>query len=256
MSSATIHFTTVEVWTTGGLVTCYLLFVMEIATRRVHFAGCTPSPDEVWMRQIGQNLADAEDGFLIGKRYVLMDRDGKFCPAFRAVLKTEGVKAVLLPPRSPNLNAHLERFHRSLKEECLERMIFFGETLLRNAIREIWPITTENEITRAWRIGSSFRATKSDSAAARSNAASDWVACCDTIIVRRRRRGVHLGHTPADGLRRAGQRQHLAPEAARPRPSKPALSTEIHPAYRLQHQPLTAPARHSSFLTTREWFCS
>jgi putative transposase len=48
----------------------------------------------------------------MGKRYVLMDRDGKFCPAFRAILKTEGVQAVLLPPTSPNLNAHLERFHR------------------------------------------------------------------------------------------------------------------------------------------------
>jgi transposase InsO family protein len=131
-----IDFTTIEVWTAGGLVTFYLLFVMEIATRRVHFAGCTPSPDEVWMGQIARNLTDAADGFLIGKRYVLMDRDGKFCPAFRAILKTEGVEAVLLPPRSPNLNAHLERFHRSLKEECLDRMIFFGEKSLQHAARE------------------------------------------------------------------------------------------------------------------------
>jgi putative transposase len=130
-----IDFTTIEVWTKGGLVTFYLLFVMEIATRRVHFAGCTPSPDEVWMKQIARNLTDDEDGFLNGKRYVLMDRDGKFCPAFQAVLKSEGAEPVLLPPRSPNLNAHLERFHRTLKEECLERLIFFGETSLRNAIR-------------------------------------------------------------------------------------------------------------------------
>ena len=131
-----IDFTTVEVWTKGGLVTYYLLFVMETATRRVCFAGCTPNPDELWMKQIARNLTDAEDGFLIGKRYVLMDRDGKFCPAFRAILKTEGVEAVLLPPKSPNLNAHLERFHRSLKQECLERMIFFGERMLRNAIAQ------------------------------------------------------------------------------------------------------------------------
>ena len=109
---------------------------METATRRVCFAGCTPNPDELWMKQIARNLTDAEDGFLIGKRYVLMDRDGKFCPAFRAILKTEGVEAVLLPPKSPNLNAHLERFHRSLKQECLERMIFFGERMLRNAIAQ------------------------------------------------------------------------------------------------------------------------
>ena len=86
------------------------------------------------MRQIARNLTDAEDGFLKGKHYVLMDRDAKFSDAFRDIFKSEGVEAVLLPPKRPNLNAHLERFHRSLKEECLERMIFFGETTLRNAV--------------------------------------------------------------------------------------------------------------------------
>jgi len=131
-----IDFTTIEVWTKGGLVTFYLLFVMELATRRVHFAGCTPNPDEAWMMQIARNLTDAEDGFPKGKRYVLMDRDGKFSPAFQAILKTEDVEAMVLPPQSPNLNAHLERFHRSLKEECVERMIFFGEAALWNAVRE------------------------------------------------------------------------------------------------------------------------
>jgi len=133
---AAIDFTTIEVWTKGGLVTFYLLLVMELKSRCVHFAGCTPNPNEVWMKQIAKNLTDIEDGFLKGKRYVLMDRDGAFCPAFREILKNEGAEPVLLPPQSPNLNAHLERFHRSLKEECLERMIFFGETALRNAVRE------------------------------------------------------------------------------------------------------------------------
>ena len=88
------------------------------------------------MMQVARNLTDAEDGFLTGKRYVLMDRDGKFSPAFQAILKTEGVDAVLLPAKSPNLNGHIERFMRSIKEACLERMIFFGENSLRNAIRE------------------------------------------------------------------------------------------------------------------------
>jgi putative transposase len=131
-----IDFTTIEVWTTGGLVTFYLLFVMELATRRVNFAGCTPNPDGPWMQQIARNLTDAEDGFLKRKHYVLMDRDGKFSPAFQAILKTQGVDSVPLPPKSPNLNAHLERFHRSLKEDCLDRMIFFGEASLRHAVRE------------------------------------------------------------------------------------------------------------------------
>ena len=122
-----IDFTTIEVWTTGGLVTFYLLFVMELKTRCVHFAGCTTNPDATWMKQIARNLTDAEDGFLHGKRYLLMDRDGKFCPAFREILKVDGVEPVLLPPKSPNLNAHLERFHRSIKEQCLSKMIFFLE---------------------------------------------------------------------------------------------------------------------------------
>jgi transposase InsO family protein len=129
-----IDFTTIEVWTKGGLVTYYLLFVMEIATRRVHFAGCSVSPDELWMKQVARNLTDAFDGFLSGKRYVLMDRDGKFFPAFREILTIEDIKPLQLPPRSPSLNAHVERFHRSLKEECLNRMIFFGEESLRHAI--------------------------------------------------------------------------------------------------------------------------
>ena len=129
-----IDFTTIEVWTKGGLVTYYLLFVMDVSTRRVHFAGCTPNPDTLWMKQIARNLTDALDGFLLGKRYLLMDRDAKFCPAFQDMLKSEGVQPVLLPPKSPNLNAHLERFFRSLKQECLEKMIFFGERSLRNAV--------------------------------------------------------------------------------------------------------------------------
>ncbi len=72
--------------------------------------------------------------FLSGGHFLLMDRDAKFCPAFKAVLENEGVDTVLLPPKSPNLNAHLERFFGSLKSECLSRMIFFGEKSLRRAL--------------------------------------------------------------------------------------------------------------------------
>ena len=74
-----------------------------------------PTPDSAWMCQIARNLVDDEDGFLRGKRYLLMDRDGKYCPEFRAVLRHGGVKALRLPPRSPNLNAFAERFVRSIK---------------------------------------------------------------------------------------------------------------------------------------------
>ncbi|HOC00674.1 MAG TPA: integrase core domain-containing protein [Verrucomicrobiota bacterium] len=128
-----IDFTTIEVWTRSGLVTFYLLFLMEVSTRRVHLAGCTTNPDERWMKQVARNLTDPDDGFLAGTRYVLMDRDAKFSAAFRSILEGAGVKSVRLPAHSPDLNSHLERFMRSLKGECLERMIFFGESSLRTA---------------------------------------------------------------------------------------------------------------------------
>ena len=131
---AAIDFTTVEVWTKGGLVTIYLLFAIELKTRRVHFAGCTPHPDGAWIKQIGRNLTDPGDGLLLGKRYVIMDRDGKFSPEFREILKDSGAVPLQLPSRSPNLNAYIERFMKSLKSEALSRMIFFGEGSLRRAV--------------------------------------------------------------------------------------------------------------------------
>jgi len=72
---AAIDFTTVEVWTRGGLVTHYVLFVMDLATRKVVCAGITPCPDAAWMLQIGRDLTDAFSGFLLGKRFLIMDRD-------------------------------------------------------------------------------------------------------------------------------------------------------------------------------------
>ena len=113
-----------------------MLFVIELATRKVEIAGITVSPNEKWMRQMAYNLTNFQDGFLNGKRYLIMDRDTKFCESFRAALKQEGVESVRLPPRSPNLNAHAERFVRSIKEECLDRMILFGEKSLRHTIRQ------------------------------------------------------------------------------------------------------------------------
>jgi putative transposase len=131
---AAIDFTTVEVWTKGGLVTFYLLFVMELKTRRVHFAACTATLGDAFMKQIARNLTDPFDGFLKDKKYVLMDRDTNFSSAFRAVLEGADVQPVRLPPKSPNLNSYLERFHLSIKSECLSRMIFFGEKSLRRAV--------------------------------------------------------------------------------------------------------------------------
>jgi transposase InsO family protein len=132
---AAIDFTTIEVWTTNGLVTYYLLFAMRLATRQVCFLGCTPNPGGPWMAQMARNLTDAFDGFLRAPvRYVLVDRDTKFTAQFQAILTAAQVEPVLLPPKSPNCNAQLERFFRSLKEEALSRIIFFGEPALREAV--------------------------------------------------------------------------------------------------------------------------
>lgn len=131
---AACDFFTTEVWTLGGLVTFYVLFVMEIATRRVHIAGINTSPDSAWKRQVARNLTDCQDGFLKESTHLLMDRDGKFTSEFREILKTAGVEPVRLPPKSPNLNSFAERWVRSIKEECLNRMIFFGEKMFRHAV--------------------------------------------------------------------------------------------------------------------------
>jgi putative transposase len=133
---AATDFFTVEVATWHGLVTYYVLFVMELATRRVQIAGITPHPTAAFMQQCARQLTDPFDGFLLGKRYLLHDRDTTFTQAFDGLLKDSGVEAVVLPPRSPNLNAHCERFVRSIKEEALKQMVMLGERSLSYAIQQ------------------------------------------------------------------------------------------------------------------------
>src|SRR5262249_34555220 len=88
-----------------------------------------------WMTQIARNLTDAVDGFFKGKRYLIHDRDPLYTSDFLRMLAEIGIESVKLPPRSPNLNAHAERFVKTIKEGCLERMLLFGEDSLRNAVR-------------------------------------------------------------------------------------------------------------------------
>jgi hypothetical protein len=131
---AATDFFTVEVAAWHGLVTYYILVVMELSTRRVHLAGMTPHPDEAFVMQCARQLTDPFDGFLLDKCYVIHDRDTKFTVAFDQFLRDQGVKPWVLPPQSPSLNAHCERFIRSIKEEVLGRMILIGEGSLRYAI--------------------------------------------------------------------------------------------------------------------------
>ncbi len=127
---------TVEVWSRPGLTRYYVLFLIKLSNRRVHVAGITEYPHGEWIKQAGRNVTDAFDGFLLDVRYLILDRDSIFTAAYRDLLKNAGVKLVRLPPRSPNLNAYAERYVRTIKEGCLNRMIFFGEDSLRRTINE------------------------------------------------------------------------------------------------------------------------
>ncbi len=131
-----IDFTTTEVWTLRGLVTMSVLVVMRLKTRHIEIAGVTTNPDSAWVTQVTRELTDSKEGFLRNASHVLMDRDTKFSPLRKFLETGTATKATLLPPRSPNLNAHLERLMRSLHEECLDRMIFFGEKPLQHALAE------------------------------------------------------------------------------------------------------------------------
>jgi len=133
---AAADFFPVEVWTVLGLVRFLMFFVIELATRRVCIAGVHRNPDGEWMDPIGRNLVDHQEGFLRRKRYLNHDGDPSFTAEFTHTLGGAGVKPIKLRPRSPNLNAYAERFGRSIKEECLERMIIFGERGPRTAIQE------------------------------------------------------------------------------------------------------------------------
>jgi putative transposase len=131
---AAADFFTTEVWTWRGLVTYYTVFVMDLASRRVHLLGCTPHPNDMFMSQIARLVRAADDGVLIGQRELICARDRKWTRAVRQRFDDAGIRVVQTPERAPNANAHAERFVRSIKEECLDRMIPLGERHSRHAI--------------------------------------------------------------------------------------------------------------------------
>lgn len=135
-SIAATDFFTVEVLTLRGLVTHYVLFILDLSGRTVKIAGISAHPHEGWMMQMARNLTDAEEPFLRQTRFLIMDRDTKYSATFRAALTRERIESIRLPPRSPNLNAFAERFVRSVKEECVGRMVFFGRSSLERALSE------------------------------------------------------------------------------------------------------------------------
>src|SRR6267142_1518059 len=129
-------FFTAEVLMLRGLVTYYVLFFIHLESRRVNIAGITVHPDERWMKQIARNATMEGCGTLRDCRYLLHDRDTKFTRSFRAIVASGRIEPLALPARSPNLNAYAERWVRSVKEECLSKVILFGERSLRRALSD------------------------------------------------------------------------------------------------------------------------
>ena len=128
-------------------MTYYTVFVIDLASRRVQIVGVTPHPDETFMRQVGRTLTAADEG-LVPHRVLICDRDTKWSAPVRARLGEAGIRVVLTPYRALNANAYAERFVRSIKEECLDRVIPFGEG---GRLRSTSSITTGSGITRGLR---------------------------------------------------------------------------------------------------------
>jgi len=117
-------------------VTYYTLFVLDLQSRRVAIVGSTRNPDAAFMAHAALRLTDAVEGFLAGHRVLICDRDAKWTDGFRTVLAGTGVRIVRTPVQAPNANAYAERFVRSIREECLDRLILFGERRLRRVLDE------------------------------------------------------------------------------------------------------------------------
>ena len=131
---AAADFFTTEVWTARGLVTFFTLFAVRLKTRRVEILGTTDRPDREFMEQVARNATDSEDGALRGVTHLIIDNDALFTDAFRRRLREAGTKCVRTPVKMPLCNSFAERWVKSVKTECLDRMIFLGVGSLRRAL--------------------------------------------------------------------------------------------------------------------------
>jgi transposase InsO family protein len=115
------------------LKTLYVLFFIEVSTRRVRVVGASPHPDSAWVTQQARNLAIAER--LTTIRFLLHDRDAKFSGPFDEVFRTEEVRVIRTPIRAPRANAFAERFIRTVRSECLDHVLVYGRRHLDRVLR-------------------------------------------------------------------------------------------------------------------------
>jgi putative transposase len=111
----------------------YVLFFIELASRRVHFAGCTANPTGAWVTQQARNLGFT--GVFEQTRFLIHDRDSKFCAAFDEVFRSEGIRVIHTPVAAPQANAYAERFVRTVRAECLDWLLIIGRRHLEHVLR-------------------------------------------------------------------------------------------------------------------------
>jgi len=135
-SLAAIDFFTCEIYTWAGLTRYYVLVCIDYASRKVEVVGISQQPYGDWMNQMARNLTDSFSGFLKSKKYLIHDRDPLFSNEFRQILKSSGVRPIRTLPMAPHLNCLIERFIKTIKIECLDRMLIFGERHLEYLTKE------------------------------------------------------------------------------------------------------------------------
>jgi putative transposase len=114
----------------------YVLFFIELATRRVHLAGITANPDGPWVGQQARNLLMQLDDEDVRARFLVRDRDSKFTREFEEVFRSEGIRVIKAPVRAPKARAHAERWVGTLRRECLDRLLILGRRHLAAVLRE------------------------------------------------------------------------------------------------------------------------
>ena len=128
-------FLLVPVLTLFSIKHFHVLVFIQYCTRRIKIVGIREQPDGEWMEQIAKNITDRFEPMLTNCKYLVHDRDPLYTLKFAQTLKDFGITPIKTPPRSPNLNPYAERVIRSIKEECLNNLIIFGESNLRRILK-------------------------------------------------------------------------------------------------------------------------